>query len=428
MTEQLPHTLAAWLQKIEALHPVKWDLGLERVSQVAQRLGVQRPAPRTVLVAGTNGKGSTCEYLTAIAKAAGVSVGTSTSPHLHRFNERIRLDGEPVADQTIVRAFAAIERARAATSLTYFEFSTLASLLIFAEAGVELALLEIGLGGRLDAMNLVEPDLAIITSISLDHEAWLGTGREAIGREKAGILRPGKPCVLADPEPPASILAQAEQLGAPLLALGKAFMLEEGTLSWQSATGERQSVASLPSPKLPQESLAAAVQAAALLGMEVPPARLRQLAQQTQLAGRGQLLPGSPDLLLDVAHNPAAAARLAQQLAGFAAQGRDIHALAGIYADKDLPQVLGPLAPLVKSWFFCDLPEQRAASAQQLAETLACHYHLTATSCASIEEGLSLALGGSKPEDLLLVFGSFPVVAGALQAAQANIMPVNQEA
>ena len=415
MTE--PKTLDAWLCMIEARHPIKWDLGLARIRQVAQRLAVLEPAKRTVLVAGTNGKGSTCEYLAKLAQASGWRVGLSTSPHLLCFNERIRIQGEPARDAAIIAAFRAIERARAEISLSYFEFATLASLLLFKQASLDLAALEIGLGGRLDAMNIVDPALSVITSISLDHQAWLGDSREAIGKEKAGILRHGKPCVLADSAPPASILAESERLGAPLYLLGRDFDYEGEArrLHWRSPKGGIQRVDQLPSPRLPPESLAAAVQVGALLGLNTGAEPLRRLAAGTCLAGRSQVIKGRPDILLDVAHNPAAAQRLADQVRALAPAGRRVHALAGVYADKDLPGVLSPLAPLVASWRFCDLPEERAAPATQLAKALPPGHASQAQTCGSIGAAMSQLHADCGPDDLAVVFGSFPMVAGALQ-------------
>ena len=405
---------------IEARHPVKWDLGLVRIRQVAQRLDVLEPAKRTLLVAGTNGKGSACEYLAALAQASGWRVGLATSPHLLCFNERIRIQGQPASDAAIIAAFKAIEQARAEISLSYFEFATLASLLLFKQAALDLAVLEIGLGGRLDAMNIVDPALSVITSIALDHQAWLGDSREAIGREKAGILRHGKPCVLADPAPPASILAEAERLGAPLYLLGRDFGHEGGRLHWRSPKGGRQQVDQLPSPKLPPESLAAAVQAGALLGLNTSAQPLRRLAASACLAGRSQLIKGRPDILLDVAHNPAAAQRLADQVRALAPAGRRVHALAGVYADKDLPGVLSPLAPLVASWRFCDLPEARAAPATQLAKALPPGHASQAQTCGSIGAAMSQLHADCGPGDLAVVFGSFPMVAGALRNLSAT--------
>lgn len=242
--------LADWLQRIEQQHPVKWDLGLARVSEVGRRLGVLSPAPLVFLVAGTNGKGSTCEYITQLCRARHLKVGKSTSPHLLRFNERIEIDGEPASDALICGAFEAIDQARAEISLTYFEYGTLAALVIFKQLAVDVAVLEIGLGGRLDAMNIVDPDVSVITRIALDHQSWLGDTRELIGAEKAGILRAGIPCVLVDRAPPISILEQAKALQVPLYALGAEFDHAESSL-WITQEGDHFAHAGLPALNLP---------------------------------------------------------------------------------------------------------------------------------------------------------------------------------
>jgi len=391
----VPESLEAWLEKISEVHPVGWDLGLERVGTVARRLEVLKPASKVVLVAGTNGKGSTCEYLSAICLAAGLRVGKSTSPHLFRFNERICVDGEPVTDAEIVAAFEQIDRARGETSLTYFEFATLASLWIFKQAGLDLAVLEIGLGGRLDAMNIVDPDLAVITSISMDHESWLGDNREAIGREKAGILRSQVPCVLADPEPPLSVLEEAERLAVPL------HRVTDKDLPDQSL-----------GLQLPALSYVAAVQAAGLMGINLSKPEQKRIARDTGLLGRRTWIDWRCPVLLDVAHNPAAAEHLAEFIRRDL-KGRRIHVVSGMYADKDIDGVYSCLVPLVESWHLVDLDEQRAASAAALASHLAGVGQVS--TYANIAEAVSSLEAAVDAEDIVLVTGSFPVVAAGLQ-------------
>ena len=429
-------TLDEWLLSIEQAHPVKWDLGLGRISLVARDMELLQPAARVVLVAGTNGKGSACEYLEHLALSAGLSTGKSTSPHFHRFNERIAIDGQPASDRSIINAFAAIDEARGATSLTYFEYATLASLLIFKAAEVDLAILEIGLGGRLDAMNMVSPALSLITSIALDHEAWLGDSREQIGAEKAGIMRPGIPCVIADPEPPASLLRISNTLGVPVKLIGRDFFCDlpehpyehppetQMSLQWTvsaadpGSTTERR-LDDLPRLQLAKESFAAAVQAAADLGLVLADQQIRQAATRACLPGRRQWLEGKCSILLDVAHNPAAAVSLAAYVAAWITeQGPPtrLHALVGIYEDKDISGVLVPLSALVDDWHFCDLEEARAASATKIAQIFTAEGHARVSTYASIKSALSRVLGQVKADDMLLIFGSFPMVAGAQES------------
>jgi len=391
----MAESLEAWLEKISRVHPAGWDLGLERVGRVARRMDILKPAEKVVLVAGTNGKGSTCEYLAAICHAAGFKVGKSTSPHLFRFNERICLDGEPVTDGVIVEAFEQIDRARGDTSLTYFEFATLASLWIFSQAEVDVAVLEIGLGGRLDAMNVVEPDLAVITSVSMDHESWLGDTREVIGREKAGILRHRVPCVLADLDPPESVLAEAERLDVPLHRI-LARDLPDASMDLQ----------------LPALSYVAAVQAAGLMGISLSEDDQSRIARDTRLLGRRTWINWRCPVLLDVAHNPAAAEHLAQFIQS-ELQNRRIRVVSGMYADKDIKGVFSCLIPLVDSWHLVDMEEHRAASAADLAGYLEDVGQIS--TYANISEAADALDAAVDAEDIVLVTGSFPVVAAGLQ-------------
>ncbi len=435
-------TLDDWLLRIEQVHPVKWDLGLDRISRVARHMDLLQPADQIVLVAGTNGKGSACEYLEHLSINAGLRTGKSTSPHFHRFNERITLDGKAASDSSIIDAFSAIDEARGSITLTYFEYATLASLFLFKAARVELAILEIGLGGRLDAMNIVMPDVSLITSIALDHQAWLGDSRAQIAVEKAGIMRPCVPCVIADPEPPGSLMRISETLGTPVRLINRDFLCEklceklcdkpgekpsknhseksdESLLVRWTASGSdpvtsHRSVNNLPSLQLPKDSFAAAVQVAADLGLVLSDQEIRQAGARACLPGRRQWLEGKCRILLDVAHNPAAAAALADYVAEQRPPGR-IHAVVGIYADKDISGVLLALSALVDTWHFCDLGEARAESATKIAQIFAAGSHARLSTYVSIKAALSRVLGQVEADDLLLIFGSFPIVAGAQQ-------------
>jgi dihydrofolate synthase / folylpolyglutamate synthase len=408
--------LADWLQRIEQQHPVKWDLGLARVGEVGRRLGVLTPAPLTFLVAGTNGKGSTCEYITQLCRAQHLTVGKSTSPHLQRFNERIEIDAEPASDALICAAFEAIDQARAEISLSYFEYGALAALVIFKQQAVDVAVLEIGLGGRLDAMNIVDPDVSVITRIALDHQSWLGDTRELIGAEKAGILRAGIPCVLVDRAPPVSILAQAKALQVPLFALGVDFDLAEDAL-WLTHQGDVSSHAELPALNLPADSFVAACQAVTCAGLTLSDAEIRLAAEAGQVAGRFQQVASPRRTILDVAHNPDAAIYLRDKLQARAQQlpntGR-CHAVVGMYADKDFAGVLNLLAPLVSHFYCTDMNESRAAPATLLAEHLTNLGGSVVSTYAKIAQAYRAAVLQCVDEDYIVVFGSFPVVAGVL--------------
>ena len=388
-------SLDHWLSYIEEVHPVGWDLGLDRVREVGRRLNILQPGTTTILVAGTNGKGSTCEYLERFAMSNGYSVGKSTSPHLHRFNERIAIDGIPVPDESIVHAFQKIESARKAITLTYFEFATLASLVLFCEQKVDVAILEVGLGGRLDAMNIVDPDLTIITSISLDHQGWLGDTRAAIAREKAGIMRAGVSCIVADQDPPESLFNYASELGAPLYIIGRDF----GSL------GDIDTV-------LPRASFDAAQQASTMLGWDVSDAP--EIGAATRLAGRRTVRQDKCEVLLDVAHNPAAATSLAEHLQA-RWNGKDIHAVIGMYKDKDIESVSRVLMPLFKTCHLTSLGEPRGEDVDVLLRRLSGKPAGNVKTYDKIKNALDGARKVAEPADLILVCGSFPVVSGVLQ-------------
>lgn len=419
-----PQSLADWLAMLESRHPVAIELGLDRVAAVANRLQLGRPAPQVITVAGTNGKGSCVAVLEALLLHAGVRVGAYTSPHLLTYNERVRIAGRPAADAALCDAFARIEAARGDLRLTYFEAGTLAALLLFAEAGVEVAVLEVGLGGRLDAVNLVAPDVAVITSIDLDHQAWLGDDRDRIGVEKAGIARPGVTTVCGDPDPPPAMLAALSAAGSPVLQLGETrFQLRSTAagvdLKCLAGNGDSLSYPGLPAPALPQASAACAVQALVVLGLPPTPEAVRVAFAETRLAGRFQQLDWDGcRLILDVAHNPAAATLLAQRLAAAYGPERRVPAVVGALADKDLSGLVAPLLPRVAHWYCCDLPGvARAAPAARLAEVLyngvsgagfdsSCH--------ADPVAGLAAARRASGGAEAILVFGSFHTVAPVL--------------
>jgi dihydrofolate synthase/folylpolyglutamate synthase len=432
-------TLEDWLLHLEGLHPkgqAGIELGLERIRRVKAALGQMQHCP-VVIVGGTNGKGSTCAYLENVIYRAGYKVGCYTSPHLLSYNERVRVNGQPVADGALCAAFARVEAARQATgvALTYFEFGTLAAWEVFAATGVEAAILEVGLGGRLDAVNAYEPDVSIVTTIALDHTEWLGPDRESIGFEKAGIYRAGKPALCADPQPPQSLLDHAAAIGADLRLIGRDFGFErargegnENRLQWRwwCRSGEKTIKRSLAYPGLrgPTQLYNAAVALAALemLGDKLPVTMqaIRPGLIETELLGRFQVLPGKPAIVLDVGHNPQAIKVLADNLADMGFFDRT-HAVVGMLNDKDIEGALMPLRGKVDFWHTATLTGVRGTNSETLAEIIErsqlggeviCH--------ASPAAAMQVAKGRAAESDRILIFGSFYTVAGALQALRAK--------
>jgi len=414
-------TLQDWLAHCERLHPKTIDLGLERVRAVADRMGLAFSCP-VVTVAGTNGKGSTCAMLEAIALQAGYRTGVYTSPHLVHFEERCRIRGEIVQAAQLLPHFERVEAARQDASLTYFEFTTLAILSLMAASELDLAILEVGLGGRLDAVNIIDTDCAVITGIDLDHTELLGPDRESIGREKAGILRGGRPAVVSDPVPPHSVLQYAQAIGADLWLLGRDFNFSGDRQQWAWAgRGRRYAGLAYPALRGANQLLNASGVLAALEALRprlpVTAQAIRNGLAMVDLPGRFQIVPGQPTLVLDVAHNPHAAAALAANLDAMGFYPAT-HAVFGAMGDKDLDTIFARLSPLVDRWYFCDLPTPRAASAQQLAarwQASPSHRPVPASTHPSPQDALASAVGASDPTDRILVFGSFFTVGGVLQ-------------
>ncbi len=414
--------LQHWLAHAERLHPVGIDMGLERVREVAQRMNLRLDMP-VVTVAGTNGKGSTCAMLEAIWSQAGYSTAVYSSPHLVHFVERCRLRGSPVAEQDLVPHCQAVEDARGQTGLTYFEFTTLAILSCIAASGVDVAILEVGLGGRLDAVNLIDPDVAVITSIDLDHMEFLGPDRESIGREKAGIMRSGRPVVVSDPMPPESILAQAQALGADLRRSGVDFSVQGDPQQWSwQGRHKRYSGLAYPALRGANQLINAAGVLAALEALHprlpVTAQAVRNGLAMVELPGRFQMVPGQPALVLDVAHNPHAAAVLFQNLDAMGFFPRT-HLVFGAMADKDVGAILARMAPLADAWYFCDLPTPRASTATQLAQAWAQTPgrlpQAVVSTHADPMQALNAAIAQANPADRIVVFGSFLTVGGVLQ-------------
>lgn len=410
-------SLAEWLAWMEAHHPRQIELGLARIADVADRLGLRHPKPPVITVGGTNGKGSCVAFLEAILRAQGYRVGAYTSPHLLRYNERVRIDGHAVDDTALCAAFSAIHAALGDTSLTYFEFGTLAALWLFQREPQDVLVLEVGLGGRLDAVNLIDADVAVLTTIDLDHQDWLGDDRETIGAEKAGIFRPGKAAICADPAPPESVAAAARRLGAHWLPIGAAFTVEIEAEGWNwraPALPEQPAYRQLPLPALPLPSAAAALTALHCLPLPVTEAAVRQGLQQARLAGRFQRLSRSGvEIVLDVAHNPQAAGWLAKRLAENPQQ--PTAALFAVMADKDLAGIVTPLRDRFTRWFIGDLPgNPRALPAAELEVRLRELGIDAVARAATLGAALDTALATLGAGQRLVVFGSFFTVAEAL--------------
>ncbi|KHD08253.1 hypothetical protein PN36_19195 [Candidatus Thiomargarita nelsonii] len=412
------HTLNQWLDWQTSLHPHEIELGLTRCRTVAQRLNLLPPRFPIISVAGTNGKGSSVILLDAILTAAGYRMGRFTSPHLLRYNERISIAGHEADDAEICQAFRLIEEVRDDISLTFFEFSTLAALLIFQRNDVDFAVLEVGLGGRLDAVNIVDPKIALVTAIDIDHVEWLGHDRESIGFEKAGIFRAGCPAVCSDAQPPQSLIKHAEQLQAPLYYLDRDFAYQKSsdkTWIWQRMN--KTQTQQLPLPNLPGEfqlqNAAGVLMVLELLNFPVAKKAIHQGLINATLPGRFQILPGC---ILDVAHNPLGARVLAQLLAQQSCQG-ETHAVVGMLKDKDIATVLAIMQDVIHHWHVAPLNTPRSASAQSLVE------HLTAIGASHIHSYPSIAAAYTHAQkgDRIVVFGSFYTVSEILQTSNVII-------
>ena len=413
--------LETWLAKLEHLHPSAIDLGLDRVRQVRDAMGLA-PAFPLIVVGGTNGKGSTCAYLEAVLSAAGYKTGLYTSPHLLRYNERVRIAGVESADDALVQAFENVDAARGDVSLTYFEFGTLGAMAQFIDARVDVAILEVGLGGRLDAVNAFDGDVAVVTSVDLDHIDYLGDTREQIGFEKAGIYRAGRPAICADPAPPASLRGHARQIGAELRGVEQDFFAERTDDRWTYHGW------SISWPDLPLPAMAGAFQirnaAAALAALEalraalpVSDTAIRRGLLQARAAGRFQRIAQAPDVILDVAHNPEAARALAATLREQPTPGRTF-AVVGMLADKDATGVFSALRGEVDAWWTCTPDSPRAQDAAALAVVLrACAGRAAIRVQPDVNAALAEAQSAAREDDRILVFGSFYTVAAVLDHA-----------
>ncbi|MBT0960781.1 bifunctional tetrahydrofolate synthase/dihydrofolate synthase [Denitromonas iodatirespirans] len=420
----LPGDLAGWLALIEARHGQRIELGLARVALVRDAMGLSSGA-LVITVAGTNGKGSTCAFLEAICLAAGYRVGLYTSPHLVRYNERVRINGQEADDATLAAAFAQVERARGDTYLTYFEHGTLAAWACFAEAALDVIILEVGLGGRLDATNVFDADCAIVTSIAMDHMDYLGDTREAIGREKAGIFRGGRPAICADPLPPASIEAVAKEVGAVLQISGRDFGFSGDRTQWTFwGPGVRRGGLAYPALRGANQLLNASAAMAALEAVRdrlpVPMQAVREGMMLVELPGRFQTLPGQPAVVLDVAHNEQAVGVLAENLANMGYYP-ETWAVVGMMGDKAIEASLARIQDRVDHWLPASLPGPRGLSADALAARMsAAGIAVGEPRYASPADAYRAARAAAQDGDRILVFGSFLTVADALAAIRAE--------
>lgn len=420
-------SLQKWLAYLESLHPTAIELGLDRVRKVAQRLGFSLDCVK-IVVGGTNGKGSTCAMLEAMLLAAGYKVGLYTSPHLIDFNERVRLNGQLISDAALIEQFCAVEAARGDVSLTYFEFTTLAALRQFSQAGLDAVVLEVGLGGRLDAVNIVDADCAIVTSVDLDHTDWLGDTREKIGFEKAHIYRAGRPAICADPVPPQSLLDHAAAIGADLWLFGHDYNYSGDRQQWgYGGRNQRRNALAYPALRGANQLLNASAALAALESLRdrlpVPQQAVRLGLSQATLPGRFQILPGQPTVILDVGHNPHAAAVLAQNLDNMGFHPYT-YAVFGMLSDKDVAGVVAKLGARIDHWYCTSLPGPRGGSGEGLAERV--RPALPAVSAGSDAPTISAypdpvaayaaARAKAGEGDRIVVFGSFVTVAAVLQS------------
>jgi dihydrofolate synthase/folylpolyglutamate synthase len=419
----MPDSLEHWLAVLETRHPRSIDLGLERCGAVFRNMGSPRPAGKIFSIAGTNGKGSTAAYLASLLTADGMTCGAYTSPHIERFNERIRIGGAAVTDDEIVQALNVVETARQGVSLTYFEFTTLAAFYLMHAAGLDAAVLEVGLGGRLDAVNLVDADCAVLTAIGLDHQGYLGHDRESIGFEKAGILRPGRPAVCGDRDPPHSVIRHAGEIGARFCGIGTAFDVRESCGRLDLRVGARHF--ELSPPPLAGRHQAANL-ATALVALhciyegildreEVVAAGIAA----TRLPGRLERYRGDARVLLDVGHNPQAAEAVCEYLAS-ASRGRRICVIA-MLGDKDAEAVARCLVPVVHAWRCAGLQGPRGQTGEQLAARIGAQCEAAdIRALETVADALALARQEAGPKDTILVFGSFETVAAALRHLHAD--------
>jgi dihydrofolate synthase / folylpolyglutamate synthase len=419
-------TLADWLHWQEQLHPNAIDLGLDRVKQVLGRMHLTEPTFQALIIGGTNGKGSCAAFLEAMLRAQGYKVGAYTSPHLLRYNERISLQGSEVSDSELLEAFACVDEARRDVSLTYFEFGTLAAFELFRRHAVQVAVLEVGMGGRLDAVNVIEPLGALVASIGLDHQEWLGHDRDSIGYEKAGIFRAQRPAICGDRAPPVRFIDTAKRIGADLQVLGRDFDWHDTSLHEWEWRGENRYLQNLPLPTLPgrmQMDNAAsciALLQAVMTRLPVEASAIKAGLQSAHIPARFEQTAGDVSWVLDVAHNPAAAAVLASNLKAYPVAGKTL-AIVGMLRDKAAEEVVLALAGQIHHWFVAGLEGARGQSAQELARRIhAAIPGADTTTCPTVADACQAAHAAAHRGDRILVFGSFQTVSAVLRLRQES--------
>ena len=406
--------LSDWLEHLKNLHHKDIDLGLDRVRSVAQSLNLQHLPGKVVLIGGTNGKGTTSRFVERYLLDKGLRVGLFNSPHIHHYRETVRINGKVQPDTAHVAAFEHIEAGRGETSLSYFEYSALAAFKLFADANLDVTLIEVGLGGREDATNVVEPDISVLTTIALDHQAFLGDDRESIGWHKAGIFRTGKPAVVGEPDLPESVKAWAEQIQTELYQNGKDFDFQVADDSWYWQQDDLQ-LAGLPLSDVPLQNLATGL--ALLYSLEIPltSAAVGHAIDNLVVEGRFQTISDKPTVVVDVAHNPQAAEHLARQLEKYRQQGIDeIHAVVGMFKDKDITDTLRQVVSQIDHWYLTDLPEPRGAKAAVLGDSLQTLGVASFSCYDDVNVALKAARLAARPQAMVIVFGSFATVAPVL--------------
>lgn len=402
-------SMDTWLSYLENIHTSAIDLGLERVAAVAEHAQLTKPAPKVITVAGTNGKGTTCALLEAILQHAGYRTGVYSSPHLIHYSERVRVNGDVLADSEHTQAFEVINQARGQTSLSFFEFGTLAALQLFKQHALDVVILEVGLGGRLDATNVVDHDVSVITSLALDHCDWLGNDINQIGYEKAGIFRKDKPAICGQPAPPASVAAHADAIGAELNQLGYQYHYAMTGDTWRWAAGAFE-LTELPIPAIPLQNAATALMALGVADLDIADTHITEGLASVAVTGRMQVIADAPYTIFDVAHNPHAAAYLAKKLAEQKARltGR-VHAVVAMLADKDIEGTLACFDGIVDCWYPASLAVPRGASADKLPVVASMQF-------SSPSDAYQHALSQAEPErDCVVVFGSFHTVGQVME-------------
>ncbi|MEC7306598.1 bifunctional tetrahydrofolate synthase/dihydrofolate synthase [Vibrio crassostreae] len=406
---QATSSLEMWLDYLSNIHTTAIDLGLDRVQAVASKANLTKPAQHVITVAGTNGKGSTCALMEAILLDAGYSVGVYSSPHLIRYNERVRINGQDLSDEKMVQSFDFIEKERGEISLSFFEYGTLAALRAFQTEAVDVVLLEVGLGGRLDATNIVEHDVSVITSLAVDHVDWLGDDINVIGFEKAGIYRSGKPAICGQPKPPATVAAHADDIKAEFYQVGIQYTYDVDGDTWNWRSGAFQ-LESLPIPNLPLPNAATALMALGTSELSISDVNVVNGMKNAQLPGRMQQISEQPVIVLDVAHNPHSAEYFAQQVTKKYA-GKNLHVVVAMLHDKDIPATLEVLAPIATHWYPASLQGPRAATVAELCQSLPDSVEQHSNPVAAFEAALAAAKG----DDVVLVVGSFHTVGEVLE-------------